>query len=296
MAGAVGLDEGSVPSGQHPLLLGMIAASLDNLLGTMLVDELLGWSDDMWLEVVRGSPLIHPQTVFSERSKLLYFLEQSDLKPPPGLAKLLRADDPQPPTRSPRQMRIILRALNGMESTFDDELDYYLYEAGGLDWGRLRQELGLAALPEMEQPIFREIERTLVEGMSADGCPVEMIDRARQLWADYILVVQGEVQPLRKPESWAAGLEYLAHRLYFEWLTLAEAGETYGVSASTVSSRYHTLRIQLGLKVYESHFDKAWQATDVLKGWDDVSADEMLRRLVDRFGDSAPTRPAVHEC
>ena len=281
MAASAGLDEGGMPSDQHPLLLGMIAASLDNLLGTELLDEVLEWEEETWLDTMEGTsaPPAAPQPALSEWAKLRSFLQETDLEVPAALASLVSAEEPQSLLEKVDQAQAALRALNWLESAFDEEIEEHLYEAEALDWWKLRRELGLIPTTEMKSPVLQEIETDFVEGLELGGCSRAMVTRARQLWDDYIFLTQGQVRPLRKPESWAAGMEYLVHLLYFDWRAQAEMGDLYEVSGTTVSKRFHALHDELGVEIFYYPLEKSWQAMEKLEGLDQMSPAEIIQRM-----------------
>ncbi|MEA3346007.1 MAG: hypothetical protein U9Q78_07180 [Chloroflexota bacterium] len=287
MAASAGLEEDVMPSGRHPLLLGMVARSLDNILGTDLLWEILGWEEKSWLDIIEEVPA--PQSPRSEWDKLRSFLQTAGLQvkalyqreAPTGLADLMSADEPRSLLQKEDRLRGTLQALNRLESIFDEEIDFY--EAGGFDWRRLREELGLIPTEEMKSSTLQKIEADFVKGFESEGCPPEMINRARQLWSDYIFLTQGQVRPLQKPKSWAAGIEYLVHLLYFDRRTQAELGDVYGISAATVSKRYHALLDELGVEIFRYALEKSWQATEKLEGWDQMGSDEVIQRMLGRL-------------
>ena len=296
MAAAAGLGETGVPSGQHPLLIAMMAASLDNMLDTELLSDLLQWEEEVWLNIMHGTASSTTRhTPQSEWAKLCTFLEETRIGVPGDFPILGSATNPPTQVENIARARSTLRTLNWLESVFDDVVDDHLAEFDGLDWRLLRQELGLIPAPEMKSLILQEIEEELVAEMDISGCPPAIITRARQLWDDYILITQGQVTPLRKPESWAAGVEYLVHSLYFEWQTQQEVGELYDVSGATVSKRYRTLQHALGVESFPYAFDKHWQAIMKLEGWDQISAREMDQHLANRpMGPGGAVFPSEH--
>lgn len=289
MAASAGLEEGGLPSAQHPLLLGMMAASLDNVLGTDMLGEMVGWRKETWLDIITRPPVSPTaQPAPSEWAKLCSFLREMELEVPAGLADLMSADEPRSLLRDPGRTRAALRALNWLESVFDEDIEEYFYEAGGLDWRKLREELGLIPTAEMKSPVLERIEADFTTGMRAKGCSTAMVARARQLWDDYIFLTQGQVTPLRKPRSWAAGVHYLVSLLYFDWLSQPEVGDLYKVSAGTVSKRYRTLLEELGVKVFQYLFEKRWQAIEKLEDLEQLNHDEIFRRLFGRFNNLFP--------
>jgi len=279
MAASAGLGEEGVPSRNHPLLLGMMAASLDNLLGTTLLGELLEWEEEAWLKVLTAPAPAELQEVPSEWAKLRTFLQDTELKLPADFdgSKLFEADDPKPLLEDTDYARQILRLLNWLESIFDEEINDRFFESGELDWQELRHELGLTPTPEMKSPTLQEIEESLVAGMQVLSCSSTMISRARRLWDDYVLITQGQIRPLNKPKSWAAGMTYLVLLLYFGEGTQSEIGELYGVSGTTVSTRYYTLRRKLGVELFPNPLSKHRLALESLIDLDQMSSYEVYR-------------------
>lgn len=289
MAASAGLEEGGPPATQHPLLLGMMAASLDNVLGTDLLEEILGWDEETWLDILaKPPPSQTTQPAPSEWAKLCSFLRETELEVPTSLVDLMSADEPQSLLKNTGRAWATLRALNWLESIFDEDIEDYFYEAGGLDWRKLREELGLIPAADMKSSVLQRIEADFTREMELEGCSKAMIARARQLWDDYIFLTQGQVAPLRKPESWAAGIHYLVSLLYFDWLSQTEVGDLYGVSAGTVSKRYRILFEELDVRIFRYPFEKGWHAIEKLEDLARLSPDEIFRRLFGRFNEPLP--------
>jgi hypothetical protein len=293
MAAAAGLGMNGVPSDQHPLLLGMVAASLDNLLGTELLAEILAWETGVWIDIMKRAtaPPVVPPRAQSEWSKLRAFLQAADLEIPTGLSALISMDEPRSVIGESDRAQAALRGLNWLESIFDEEAEDQLYEAEGIDWRRLREELGLIPVAGVKSPVLEGIQEEFVGQMEREACSPVMISRARQLWDDYILLTAGQIGPLRKPESWAAGMEYLVHLLYFDWRTQAEAGAPHEVSAATVSKRYRALREELGVQVFSHPFDKDFQAMERLRIWDEHRPEELVQRMSGRITEPGKLSP-----
>jgi len=293
MAASASLEKREVPLAQHPMLLGMVAAGLDNLLGTELTDEILGWDEESWPSIVQTTPLppTSAQPMQSEWARLRTFLQETELQIPAGLSGLVSAKEPRSLLSEPESIQAALRALNWLESIFDEEIGDHLYDAEGIDWRRLREELGLLPSTEMKSPVLQGIEDDFLESLQSEGCSPAMIARARQLWDDYILLTHGQVKPMRKPESWTAGMEYLVRLLHFDWNTQAEVGDAYGVSVATVSKRYHALYENLGVAIFAYPFEKNWQATLELEGWSRLSPEDIAERLSDRFAELSALFP-----
>jgi hypothetical protein len=292
MAASAGLSQGRVASDRHPLLLGMMAAGFDDLLGTEFLPEMMDLEKEAWVSLVQGTSAAPtaPQSALSEWAKLCSFLQEVGLEIPADLTNLASTHEPGFLTEGLGPVQGPLCELNRLESVFGEEIEDDLFDTGGLNWRRLREELGLIPSTRMKSPALQEIEAGFVNGMEMGDCSPMMIARARQLWDDYVLLTGGQVGPLRKPQSWAAGTDYLVRLLYFDWKTQAEVGDSYGVSAATVSQRFRTLHGRLGVWTFAYPFDKELQIMVELEGWSQLNPEEIGQRLSEHTAQAARVR------
>ena len=79
-------------------------------------------------------------------------------------------------------------------------------------------------------------------------------DDIRAMWLDYINTVYPRVPRIHKVETWAAALEYSLARFHFLDITQQEMATRYGVSVSSVASRYREINKALSLdqKAYQN--------------------------------------------
>ncbi len=153
-----------------------------------------------------------------------------------------------------------LRFLNEVESRFDEIIEQELDRP--LDWRQLRLELGIE-LPTTHP--WWHVAQLAAEGLVSQGFGAAEVERAGQLWGDFILLTGKSLSPLQAAEGWAAGLDYLVRRLTFKGTThQAHVGRRYGVSASTVSMRFRALVETLGVVIFDHPARKRLHALRVL--------------------------------
>ncbi|MEJ2211259.1 MAG: tetratricopeptide repeat protein [Anaerolineae bacterium] len=88
-----------------------------------------------------------------------------------------------------------------------------------------------------------EVETLLTKQMSKKGLPLEVIGAAVQMWLEYRICLGRRPLIIRKPETWAAALDYTIRKVNFAELTQREIADLYGVSPATVRA-YHNDLIQ----------------------------------------------------
>lgn len=86
-----------------------------------------------------------------------------------------------------------------------------------------------------------EPEAILTERMSDAGLPIEVIGSALQMWLEYRIAIGREPLALRKPETWAAALDYTARKVNLYPVTQREVADLYGVSQRTLRSKFDEL-------------------------------------------------------
>jgi tetratricopeptide (TPR) repeat protein len=88
-----------------------------------------------------------------------------------------------------------------------------------------------------------EVETLVTEEMTLKDVPLEVIGAAVQMWLEYRICIGRRPLIIRKPETWAAALDYTVRKVNFRELMQAEIAELYGVSPSTVRA-YHNDLVQ----------------------------------------------------
>jgi predicted transcriptional regulator len=79
--------------------------------------------------------------------------------------------------------------------------------------------------------------------MTRKGLPLEVIGAAVQMWLEYRICLGRRPLIIRKPETWAAALDYTIRKVNFAELTQREVADLYGVSPATVRA-YHNDLVQ----------------------------------------------------
>jgi tetratricopeptide (TPR) repeat protein len=85
------------------------------------------------------------------------------------------------------------------------------------------------------------VESVLTRGMTSQGVPLEEISAAMQMWWEFRIAAGRRTLPMRKPEIWAAALDYTVRKLNFRQVTQKETATAYDVSEGALRSRYQDL-------------------------------------------------------
>ncbi|MBN2088224.1 hypothetical protein JW964_01355 [candidate division KSB1 bacterium] len=155
----------------------------------------------------------------------------------------------------------IIRLLNFWETAHDS----YLYSLiGAIDWKNLRQELGLYIDRKIIRGNFKDVEYILANRMPTRGYEDVHIDLARRLWTEYVFMNDGQVEPMNKPATWAAGLEYLVGSMIYAKDPQIELARDYGISPASVGARYRMLKDTLNLYIFNNEIQKVTEQMDEL--------------------------------
>ena len=84
-----------------------------------------------------------------------------------------------------------------------------------------------------------EVETLITDKMTKRSVPLDEIGAAIQMWLEYRIAIGRRPLSIRKPQSWAAALDYTVHKVNFRDVVLEELSKIYGVSESSIRS-YHT--------------------------------------------------------
>lgn len=96
-----------------------------------------------------------------------------------------------------------------------------------------------------------EVEQVFVAGLQEHRFGLSEILTAVRLWRDF----RAQAEPgYRKPEGYAAAIEYIVRLLGFYEGTQAQAGREYGVSKSTISRNYREIRDELDIIQFDSRY------------------------------------------
>ena len=123
------------------------------------------------------------------------------------------------------------------------------------------------------------VETILTEKMTEARLPIEEIGAALQMWLEYRIAVGRKPLPMRKPETWAAALDYTVRKVNLRPVTQREVARTYGVSERTLRERFNELVATLDVMPCDyRYFVGEQNPLDKL-----VEAAELLEQLEARF-------------
>ncbi len=124
-----------------------------------------------------------------------------------------------------------------------------------------------------------EVETVLTEKMSTSGMPIDEIGAAMQMWLEFRIALGREPLVMRKPEAWAAALDYTVRKVNLRKVTLREIATLYGVNERTLKERFEQLVETLDVMPCDyRYFVGEQNPLDKL-----VEAAELLEQLEARF-------------
>jgi tetratricopeptide (TPR) repeat protein len=85
------------------------------------------------------------------------------------------------------------------------------------------------------------VESALTRAMTNQGLPLEEISAAMQMWWEFRIAAGRRTVSMRKPEVWAAAVDYTTRKLNFRRATQREIAAVYGVSEGALRSRHQDL-------------------------------------------------------
>lgn len=123
------------------------------------------------------------------------------------------------------------------------------------------------------------VEQLLTEKMTAAGIPIEETGIAIQIWLEYRIALGREALIVRKPETWAAALDYTVRKVNLYPVRRREIADFYGVSDRAVRDRHNDLvRVLDVMPCDYRYFTGEENPLDKL-----VEAAELLEQLEARF-------------
>ena len=124
-----------------------------------------------------------------------------------------------------------------------------------------------------------EVETLVTQEMTKKKLPLEIIGAAVQMWLEYRICLGRRPLVIRKPETWAAALDYTVRKVNFLELTQREIADLYGVSPSTVRTYHNDLIQTLDIMPCDYRYFRGEEnPLDKL-----VEAAAMLEELEERF-------------
>jgi tetratricopeptide (TPR) repeat protein len=138
-------------------------------------------------------------------------------------------------------------------------------------------------LAERFEQLFAEgmddVETMVTDRMTHKGLPLEVVGAAVQMWMEYRICIGRRPLIIRKPETWAAALDYTVRKINFRELTQREIAEIYSVSPSTVRAYHNDLVQALDIMPCDYRYFRGDEnPLDKL-----VEAAAMLEELEERF-------------
>jgi tetratricopeptide (TPR) repeat protein len=134
-----------------------------------------------------------------------------------------------------------------------EEPDYLLQLARALarggDFDRALKALAEFIRLEPESPLAErfqqlfasgmdDVESILTDKMTDAGTPIELIGAAIQMWLEYRIALGRETLIMRKPETWAAALDYTIQKINLRPVKRQDIATFYGISDSAVRDRH----------------------------------------------------------
>ncbi len=138
-------------------------------------------------------------------------------------------------------------------------------------------------LTDRFEPLFAsgmdEVELLLTDKMTTAGMPLEEIGAAIQMWLEYRIALGREPLILRKPETWAAALDYTVRKVNLRPVKRHEIAALYGISEGALHDRHNDLVHTLDVMPCDyRYFTGSKNPLDKL-----VEAAELLEQLEVRF-------------
>ncbi|MGQ9627295.1 MAG: hypothetical protein ACUVV0_10390 [Anaerolineae bacterium] len=123
------------------------------------------------------------------------------------------------------------------------------------------------------------VERLITDKMAKAGIPLDEIGAAITMWLEFRIAAGRRRIPMRKPEAWAAALDYTTRKVNVRDVTQKEIAELYGVSEDTLRTYFNDLVETLDVMPCDyRYFRGKDNPLDKL-----VEAAAMLEKLEERF-------------
>lgn len=123
------------------------------------------------------------------------------------------------------------------------------------------------------------VERLITDKMAKTGIPLDEIGAAITMWLEFRIAAGRRRIPMRRPEAWAAALDYTTRKVNVRDVTQKEIAELYGVSEDTLRTYFNDLVETLDVMPCDyRYFRGKDNPLDKL-----VEAAAMLEKLEERF-------------
>ena len=85
------------------------------------------------------------------------------------------------------------------------------------------------------------VEQVLTSTMTKAGVPLGEIGSAIQMWLEYRIALGRQLLTVRKPETWAAALDYTVRKVNVRQVKRQEIADLYGISDSALRDHHNDL-------------------------------------------------------
>jgi tetratricopeptide (TPR) repeat protein len=124
-----------------------------------------------------------------------------------------------------------------------------------------------------------EVESLLTDKMTAAGMTIEEVGAAIQMWLEYRIALGSEPLTIRKPNAWAAALDYTVRKVNLRPVTRKAVASLYQIGEKAVRDRHEDLVDLLDVMPCDyRYFTGRENPLDKL-----VEAAELLEQLEARF-------------
>lgn len=147
----------------------------------------------------------------------------------------------------------------------------------------IRYEQEDTALVERFEALFANaldgVERLLTSTMPKAGLSLERVGAAIQMWLEFRITLGRHPLNVRKPQVWAAALDYAVRKINFQELTQKQIAAMYGISESALRARFNDLVETLDIMPCDYRYFRGKEnPLDKL-----VEAAVLLEKLEERF-------------
>lgn len=123
------------------------------------------------------------------------------------------------------------------------------------------------------------VERLITDKMAKAGIPLDEIGAAITMWLEFRIAAGRRSISMRRPDAWAAAVDYTTRKVNIRDVTQKEVAQLYGVSDSTLRSYFNDLVETLDVMPCDyRYFRGTDNPLDKL-----VEAAAMLEKLEERF-------------
>jgi hypothetical protein len=109
----------------------------------------------------------------------------------------------------------------------------------------IRYENDDTALVERFEVLFAStldsVEKLITSKMTKAGMSLEHVGAAIQMWLEFRIALGRQPLTVRKPEVWAAALDYTVRKVNFQELTQKRIAAMYDISQNSLRARFNNL-------------------------------------------------------